>query len=136
VAYPLVDEKSRHDCGTQFPRSRVDFRAWLEMPCTQLAKKKGRWIHEDQCQHPRHDRTREEPLQNPKNVPRRLLEAKTYLVEAGYTLAMLCQVAGIDMVMIVSIGPRENQQASGSDLTCCSNKNLSITHFFSVAYHE
>jgi hypothetical protein len=61
---------------------------------------------------------------------------RSYLVRAEHIPIMLCRTVGMNMVMIASVEPQENQQASGLDVTSCHNKNPSIALFFLVAYLE
>jgi hypothetical protein len=46
----------------------MGFKEWSAMHVHLNGQKSSRWVHEDQCQHPRHGRTRERSLQNPKDV--------------------------------------------------------------------
>jgi hypothetical protein len=54
----------------------------------------------------------------------------SYLVWAEHILAMLCHTDEMDTVMFVPVEPPENHQASGSEVTSCSNKILNTTLSF------
>jgi hypothetical protein len=86
----------------------VSFSVWVEMSCTQSAKEKVK-VHENQCQHPRCDKTRGEISVKFRERAQMATSGKITLGRGWVHIGNALPYSWNGKAIIMSVEPREHQ---------------------------